>query len=186
MRIPTIASGVASLVIILSFAASPGRSLGADDARNAGRESGKLSIPEEEFVRKAVQGGITEVKLGELAGQKGQRDDVKKFGARMVTDHTNANDDLQHLALGKGVTLAGKLDAIHEGAVDRLATLEGSQFDKAYIDDMVKDHVEDVAEFEKIAGTATDPDLRAFLTKTLPVLRSHLQEIKALQNAPGK
>jgi len=31
---------------------------------------------------------MTEVKLGELAAQKGMRDDVKAFGQMMVKDHT--------------------------------------------------------------------------------------------------
>ena len=58
----------------------------------------KLSMADESFILAAAQGGMTEVKLGELAAQKGTRDDVKAFGQMMVKDHTAINDDLKALA----------------------------------------------------------------------------------------
>ena len=172
---------VAALVLILSS-----QVLGADDAISAGRNSGKLAIPDEEFVRKAAQDALMEVKLGELAEQKGMREDVKKFGERMAADHTNANDELKKIALGDGLALPDTLDAVHEGAVGRLAQLEGDQFDKAYIDDMVKDHAKAVGEFERASKNVSDAGLRAFVIKILPTLKAHLEIIKGLQNAPSK
>src|ERR1017187_5746728 len=39
-----------------------------------------VSTADKDFILAAAQGGMTEVKLGELAAQKGMRDDVKAFG----------------------------------------------------------------------------------------------------------
>ena len=58
----------------------------------------KLSTADENFILAAAQGGMTEVKLGELAAQKGTRDEVKAFGQMMVKDHTAINHDLKALA----------------------------------------------------------------------------------------
>src|SRR5674476_1105116 len=88
----------------------------------------KLSTADKGFILAAAQGGMTEVKLGELAAQKGTRDDVKAFGQMMVKDHTAINDDLKALATQKGVTLPDNLDAKHQGMVDKMAALTGSKF----------------------------------------------------------
>ncbi len=47
------------------------------------------------FVKKAAQGGLAEVELGQLATQKAANEEVKKFGQRMVDDHSKANDQLK-------------------------------------------------------------------------------------------
>lgn len=39
-----------------------------------------------------------EVAMGKLASERGQSADVKKFGERMVTDHSKANEDLTSIA----------------------------------------------------------------------------------------
>ena len=46
--------------------------------------------------------------------------------------------------------------------------------DRAYISAMVKDHKEDIAEFEKEASSGSDPNIKAFAAKTLPTLKEHL------------
>ena len=56
----------------------------------------------------------------------------------------------------------------------RLQKLSGAQFDRAYMDDMVADHKEDVAEFEKQAKSGSDAAIKGFASKTLPTLQEHL------------
>jgi pterin-4a-carbinolamine dehydratase len=91
----------------------------------------RISMADTNFILAAAQGGMTEVKLGELAATNGMREDVKDFGQMMVKDHTAINDDLKTLAAQKGVTLPDSLDAKHQAMVDKLAALTGSEFDDA-------------------------------------------------------
>jgi len=142
-----------------------------------------LSDADKEFVMKAAQGGMAEVSLGSLAAQQGTNDDVKAFGNRMVSDHGKANDELKALATNKGLALPTEMADEHKKTQDELAKKSGKDFDKAYIDDMVKDHEKDVAEFEKASTSAQDPDLKAWAAKTLPTLQDHLKMAKA---AAGK
>jgi len=65
--------------------------------------------------------------------------------------------------------------------MDELRAKTGADFDREYVEEMVDDHEEDVAAFEKQAQSATDPDVKAFAAKTLPVLKKHLDAIKAIQ-----
>lgn len=133
------------------------------------------------FVNNAAVGGMTEVELGKIAATNAASADVKKFGQMMVTDHTAANNELKALAGKKGWTLPTDLDSSHRSTVDELKSKKGADFDKDYVDDMVDDHEQDVSDFESKANNATDPDLKAFAQKTLPVLKKHLEAIKAIQ-----
>ena len=137
-----------------------------------------LSAEDQEFVTKAGMGGLAEVQMGNLVQPKAANADVKTFAQKMVTDHSAANQELQQLAMAKGVTLPTELAGDHKAALDHLATLSGAALDKAYMQHMVEDHVKDVAEFEKASTTAQDPDVKAFAAKTLPVLQQHLQLAK--------
>jgi predicted outer membrane protein len=72
------------------------------------------------FVETAAQDGLTEMKLGALAQQKGKSADVRAFGARMVTDHGKANEELQAIAKPKGLKVPAALDAKHRAMVEEL------------------------------------------------------------------
>jgi len=126
------------------------------------------------FVEKAASGGMAEVKLGKLAMEKGSSPTVKEFGKKMVDDHGKANEELRTLASKKNFPLPTDLDSEAKATYDKLAKLSGADFDKAYLDAMVKDHDEDVKEFKKEASAGSmDPELRAWAQKTLNVIEQH-------------
>ena len=134
-----------------------------------GTKGGKLSSADKTFMTNAAKGGMMEVEMGRMAAQNGQSADVKKFGNRMVTDHSKANNELMALAKEEGVSLPGAKSA-------------GKwKSDKDYMDDMVKDHEKDLAEFQNEAKNGTDPDLKKFADKTSKVISKHLQMAKETQ-----
>ncbi len=67
-----------------------------DSAPNSG-VSGQM-MKDKIFLRKAAEGGLAEIQLGQLAAQKGSSQDVRDFGAQMVKDHTDLNDALKPIA----------------------------------------------------------------------------------------
>lgn len=134
----------------------------------------------DDFMKAAAQGGMAEVEMGKLAASKAQNAEVKKFGQMMVTDHGKANTELMALAVKKNVNLPADLGA-HRSTIEDLKQLTGAEFDKAYVEAMVDDHEADVAAFQKQADNAADADVKAFAAKTLPVLKMHLDMIKAIQ-----
>jgi putative membrane protein len=131
-------------------------------------------------MKDAAQGGTAEVELGKLAAQKAKDPEVKKFGQMMVDDHSKANKEMQDLAKKKNVTLPTDLGK-HQSTLDKLKGLSGADFDKEYVEEMVDDHETDVSEFEKQSTSSSDPEVKAFAAKTLPVLKKHLDAIKAIQ-----
>lgn len=165
---------------------------GADapsDSNKANGTTEALSGKDAKFIHAAAAGGQMEVALGKLAAEKATSDDVKKFGQRMVDDHSKANDKLMQLAQNKGVDLAKdkeKTDQKIQKASDRLSKQEGDAFDKAYMKMMVSDHQKDVKEFEKASNDAQDADVKAFASETLPTLQDHLKMAKEIQSNLGK
>lgn len=147
---------------------------------------GLHAASDEAFLKKAAQSGMIEVRLGELAKTKAMQPGVKDFGAMMAADHGKANAELKSLAESKKVELPTQLDSKHQATVERLEKLPGAEFDKAYVDEMVKDHKMDVKEFEEASKDAKDADVKAFAEKTLPTLRSHLEKVEALQKEISK
>jgi putative membrane protein len=132
------------------------------------------SVADKKFVEKAASGGMAEVKLGKLAVEKGTSPTVKSFGQKMIDDHGKANDELKTLATRKKLPVPTDVDSEQKATYDKLAKLSGPDFDKAYIDAMVKDHDKDVKEFKE-ASTASnmDPDVKAWAAKTLAVIEKH-------------
>lgn len=154
------------------------------DRNTAG--NGGLSAEDKAFVTKAGQGGLAEVKLGQLAQQNASDPAVKQFGQRMVDDHGKANDQLKSLAEQKGVTVPTDLDAKDKATYNRLSGMKGAAFDRAYMNDMVKDHTKDVAEFRKESKSAKDSDLKNFASQTLPTLQDHLKQAKSTDQQVAK
>ena len=159
---------------LLPIAAAQQNSMGS--SHRAGQSSSGLSAADHRFINEAAQGGLAEVELGQLAVQKASSDDVKKFGQRMVDDHSKANDQLKELAASKGINLPQAPNAKQEATKDRLSKLSGEQFDKAYMRDMVQDHKKDVAAFQAESTLGRDTDVKNFAAQTLPTLQSHLKE----------
>jgi putative membrane protein len=140
-----------------------------------------VAAADQDFLLAAAQGGLTEVKLGELAAKKGTRDDVKAFGQMMVKDHSAINDDLKTLAAQKGVTLPTGLDVKHQAMLDKMTALPDADFDDAYISAMIKGHKKDAKAFKAEASDTKDPDIKSFLDKSTPIVQEHLEHVTAMK-----
>ncbi|PYV89048.1 MAG: hypothetical protein DMG90_12705 [Acidobacteria bacterium] len=105
---------------------------------------------------------------------------MKKFGQRMVDDHSKANDQLKQLASSKGIDVPSELNAKDKATKERLSKLSGEQFDRAYMQDMVKDHTKDVSEFQHESKSGKDSEIKNFASQTLPTLQEHLTQAKTV------
>jgi len=137
-------------------------------------------VDDKTFVRDAAMSGMTEIALGRLAADKGSTNAVKQFGQKMVDDQTKANEELKKIAEAKSVSLPDSLDSKHQSRVDKLSKLSGAGFDKAYIKDAMKDHQQDVRDYQAEASNGSDADVKNFASKTLPELQEHLATVKGL------
>jgi putative membrane protein len=145
-----------------------------------------LTPGDREFVNKAAQGNTMEVQAGKLASQRALDPAVKSFAAQMVSDHSAANEKLKSLAGQKQMPWADDVSPEEHAALGKLEGLNGTEFDKAYSKMMVKDHKEDISEFEKAVKKVKDPDVKEYAQETLPTLRHHLMLADRLNSAEKK
>ena len=178
MKIPKLL--IISLAVALLPVAGLAQSIAKPSALVGPVIKGNVSTSDRRFVRGAVQGGMAEVELGKLAAEKGSSDEVKKFGQRMVDDHSKAGDQLKQIASEKGIALPQQLSAKDRALKDRLSKLNGEEFDKAYLSDMVKDHTQDATDFQRERTSGADSDIKDFAAKTLPTIQDHLRQAKEI------
>lgn len=168
-----------TLLIIVSALVFAGMNIKAQDM--TGSSMDKDMKNDTTFINDAASGGMMEVQLGKLAQQNGTTQMVRDFGKLMEKDHSDANQKLMDVAKKMGYTIPTGLKDKHQDNIDKLRKETGSDFDKEYMDLMVKDHKDDVSEFEKQEGKVNNSDLRQWITNTLPVLRQHQANAESIQ-----
>lgn len=134
-----------------------------------------------EFAVKAADAGLLEVQLGTLALTKASSPQVKQYAQMMVDDHTKANNELTALAQQKNITLPTTLGNENQRRYDNFNEKTGADFDKEYMDQMVKDHRDVIDDFEEQAEDGNDADLKSWASSKLTGLRHHLEEAERIQ-----
>ncbi len=144
---------------------------------------GHATAMEKKFIKKAADGGMTEVELGQLAAEKGGSSDVKDFGNEMVKDHTKINDNLKEVAGKLNVQVPAAVSAKHKATIDKMSGMSGADFDSAYVKEMVKDHKKDIAEFEEASKEVKNDDLKKFIDDSMSMMKDHLAKIEKFDQA---
>ena len=158
-----------------------------NDSSNTGETSkkgGALAVSEStaSFMTTVADVGMTEVKLGQLAQDKGMNPRIKSFAQMMINDHSKGNDELKALAAKKNVTLPAAIGEDHQKKYDDLSKKSGKDFDKAYINAMVDGHQSAINNFKNNTDNS-DADVKEWVNKTLPALQMHLDSAKAIKKA---
>ncbi len=132
------------------------------------------------FVKIASMANAAEIKASEAAVKQSNNTEVKEFAQHMIDDHTAAGKQMQDLADKKSFIVHNVPDAKHKMAMEQMAKLKGSDYDKAYATAAVKDHEDAVALFKLAADNASDSDLKTWAKATLPTFEHHLKMARDL------
>jgi putative membrane protein len=160
---------------------NPGQNNPTMDSRMNGiPATGQPSMIDKMFVRKAMEGSMAEVQLGQLTLQKSNNDQVKQFAQRMIDDHTKLNDQMKPVAQQLGVSAPNQPSKKDRQTMAKLQALSGSAYDQAYIRDMVKDHKQDLSEFQGEASSGQDQTVKDAANQGSQVISQHLQMIQQI------
>ncbi len=178
-----------SLVFALgiSFAAGAQQSTDQNTKTQMGTSSmttsstGTLSKDDMKFLRDAGADNNFEIQASQLAAQKASNPEVKDFAQKLANDHTQLSNDLSSLAQNKGVTLSSSLEKSDRKELDKLNKYSGKKFDHEYMKEMVKNHKEDIKDFQKEAKNGKDPDLQSFASNHISALQGHLSMAQDLE-----
>ena len=169
---------------LLCFGSAMAQSATAPAPLNSQQQTGESQLKgdDKDFVEKAAHSGYTEIEGSQLAQQKASSADVKDFAEQMITDHTAANQELAALAKQKGITPPTEPSLMQKTKLKALSATEGNTFDKMYASQIgVAAHEDAVELFQKASQEVQDPDIKAYVSKTLPKLQKHLGMAKALK-----
>ncbi len=168
---------------------APGQNPSTDPQMNGMQTAaGQPSPVDKMFVSKAMQGSLAEVQLGQLTLQKSNNPQVKEFAQRMIDDHTKLNEQMKPVAQQLGVTVPDQISKGDRKTIAKLQALSGPAYDQAYIKDMVKDHKQDLSEFQMEASSGQDQTAKDAANQGSKVIAQHLQMAQQMakdQNVPS-
>jgi putative membrane protein len=147
------------------------------------RAASDASLMDKHFVSEALKGGMAEVEMGQLAAEKGNSSDVREFGQKMVKDHTQLGDRMKQVASQIGVPVPSDPTMLQQVEIKKLKGLSGDGFDQEYIKTMVKDHTEDLKDFDKEAKTGTSSTVKNAASQGADVVSHHLSMIRQIAQA---
>ena len=134
-----------------------------------------------EFVYEVIESNYEKIKLAELANQRSRNSEVKQIAQTLLNDLPASLNELKTLAQSKAISIPVKERPSTERKLDNLADKSGYEFNKRWCDEMMDLHEETVEKFEKRLEDTNDADLKAYISKTLPVLRKHHESLEACE-----
>jgi len=143
----------------------------------------KMDNNDASALKQLIQANLTEVAAGKAAQSKAQSPDVKDFAQKMVTDHGKMAEELKSLAKKKDVSAPQDADMKDMAKMKLMERKSGAEFDKEFMEHMVKDHEKDIQDAENIAAKAKDAEFKAAVQKAIPTMRQHLELAQRLSKS---
>ncbi len=134
-----------------------------------------------DFLVKAANGGMAEVKLAQIAKDKATDTAIQHFADMMIADHSAANEKVKAFAAERNVSLPSVPGEDEQKKADELSKKTGKDFNKEYVSTMIKGHEETLSMFKKASASVTDGAVKAFIDNTIPVIEHHLMRIKDIK-----
>ena len=180
-----LALGVAGGAVAQSTMTHSGMRPGMMDTGMAGDPS--AALPTSDYIMKAGQSDQFEIQEGQIASSMGRSSSVKSFGMMMVSAHrkttatlTKAIDDM-----GQSPPPPPPLTADQQAQIDQLRGMSGRDFDRTYVSQQIASHEEALKVQADYAKGGSDAKLRHVATNTVPIVKSHLRKLNAMQARMG-
>ena len=130
------------------------------------------------FARKVAASNAAEIELSRIAYVRAQSPEVRAFARQLLIDHRDMAINLDNFALERGYLIAWEIQPEMASTIERVRTLDGAAFDRAYMDVMVDAHSKSVATLE--AQAASGRETASVANASLPTVRHHLEMARAL------
>jgi putative membrane protein len=166
---------ITALATTCALLSAPAFAQSATTPRTTGATPTSPAISTPDFVNKAIESNMFDVREARMAEQKGDSGD-RSFARPDVLGHTKLIDDLKMMVnAGKvNAKMPSAVDGDQQAKLDELGHLWGKSFDDAYNRDQRESHQNEIGLFQQYAQNGDNPALRQWATKMLPELKSHL------------
>lgn len=143
------------------------------------------SHSDKSFMETASQGNVTEVEMAKLALKKSQNADVRAFAERMIKDHQTLGKKMAPYMAQAGLKPSVSMNTMHQHLYNKLNGLSGTEFDKQYVEAMVKDHHEDLKDFQDEINSTQNAQLKPTVVEGEKVIAEHTQMADSLAQKMG-
>jgi putative membrane protein len=159
---------------------------GGPGAAGASAPSSVLAATDKSFIHDAALGSLEAEELGRLAAERASSPEVKSFGQKLADDHKQANDTLKQIASSLQYEPPSRPSSHAKSERARLEKLSGADFDREFLDLVVKQHQKDISVFERESRRAAAPSgLKSFAGSTLKGLQDHVKMAQDLGSKVG-
>jgi putative membrane protein len=152
----------------------PGQSVSTD------RPGFQLTRSDHRLLKKTAAANEYEITISRQAATRASVPDVRSYAEMLVRDHETMNRELTALLARRGIMLRGERK--YEDELAELSAKTGTNYDKAYLDDMIDAHEDGIRVLEK-ASKSEDTDVAALAVQYLPALRDHLARAQELAHS---
>jgi putative membrane protein len=139
-----------------------------------------------DFAQRAAVANMLEMGTARIAPRRTGSADVIAYAAMLDSHHTLALNELTAIMRARGVEVPSSLPFNRQGVMDRISMTRGHDFDRAFITEVgVRAHTDTILMFQQQMPTLSDPDLRNWAARNLPVMQQHLSEAQRISAAIG-
>ena len=161
-------------LLALAACSQLGMNSSGGQSASGGASQARAAPQDAKFMENMAQAHLAEIEAGKLALTKAQSGTVRQFGQLMIEEHSAMLNEAGRLATAKGMPVPTSPDVKHQAAIKKLELASGPNFDRSYMQEMVKDHAETLELLKQASTQAVDPQLRAHVEKVMPHVQQHL------------
>lgn len=138
------------------------------------------------FAEQAYDGNLVQIRLGKIAQEQAETQEVKDFGKRMAAEHAKANDELKGILGDMGLEKSDDMpDSVQETAKN-FEGMGGQELGAAYMDKMLEVHQNAIDLYNAAIKDVENEDLKSYAENTLPSLEEHLKEAERISQGAGE
>lgn len=169
-----------SVALGLLTATGAGNTLRAQETAKQPAAQAPAALDDPTIVAIFDNANTADIQTGKLAAERAHSKEVRQFGAMLARDHAMVRQQGRDLAKKLGVTPtppAGDKSAADEAAViRRLGSLQGAEFDRAFLQREIQFHKDVIAAIQTtLLPAIKNEELKAFVVKIAPAFQAHLQ-----------
>jgi len=138
------------------------------------------------FVQRAAQGDMAAIQSSKLALERFGSEAVRRYAVHIIKNHGGSSDRLHKIALREALAVPERPDEEHARKLDELRQASPAEFDRKYTQLQAEAHGRDIPLYTAYADDqGANYHLRDFAADELTVLKSHAQQLQALQSQGG-
>jgi predicted outer membrane protein len=131
---------------------------------------------DKQYAQAMAARGIMEIRLGQAALDKTQREDVRAVAHRMISDYLLWDAGMEKAAAKLGIPMPKDIDGKDKAEVEHVLSLSGPAFDQAYLKEVIRLQEKALTMSHHEASDAAVSGFRHWAGVVIPQLQDQVHE----------